>query len=75
MSTLLHENIRRLRKAAGLTLQQVGERSDMHFVTWSDIERGKNPNPTAVTLNKIAEALDVTVADLWVDEDGESVTL
>ncbi len=47
----------------------------MHPVTWSDIERGKNTNPTPKTLAKIAEALDVSLADLFVDEDGESVTL
>ena len=47
----------------------------MHRITWSDIERGKNLNPTAATLSKMAGALGVTVADLWIDEDGESVTL
>ena len=46
----------------------------MHRITWSDIERGNNPNPTASTLGKIAGARCVTVAELCVDEDGESVT-
>ena len=75
MGTALHDNIRRLRKSAGLTAEQAADRADMHRVTWSDIERGKNPNPTPRTLEKIAAALGVTLAELFVDEKGESVTL
>ena len=75
MSPTLRKNIRRIRNAAGLTAQEASERAGMHPVTWSDIERGKNTNPTPKTLEKIAAALGVKLADLFLDEDGESVTL
>ena len=73
--TTLPENIRRLRKAAGLTATQAAEGADMTQGSWSNLEIGGNRNPTAATLAKIADALGVTVADLWVDADGKSVTL
>ena len=71
----LHENIRRLRKAAGLTATAAAEHAGMHQTTWSHIENGTNPNPTPKTLEKIASALGVTLVELFTDEDGESVTL
>ena len=73
--TTLHQNIRRLRAAAGLTGTEAAESAGISQGTWSDIERGKNTNPTQKTLARIAEALDVTLAELFVDQDGESVTL
>ena len=73
--TALHSNIRRLREAVGITATEAAARAGIHQGDWSDIERGKNANPTAATLKKIAGALGVTLADLWVDADGESVTL
>ena len=75
MSPTLRDNIRRIRKAADLTAEQAAERAKMHRVTWSDIERGKNPNPTPRTLEKVAAGLGVTLADLFVDEDWNSVTV
>ena len=73
--TKLHHNIRRLKEAAGLTGTEAARRTGISQGTWSDIECGRNRNPTPKTLEKIAAALDCTIADLWVDEDGESVTL
>ncbi len=73
--TTLHHNIRRLRGVAGLTGSAAAERAGLSQGTWSDIERGKNPNPTPKTLEKIAGALEVELADLFLDENGESVTL
>ena len=72
--TTLHENIRRLRKAADLTATQAAESAGMTQGTWSNLEGG-NTNPTQRTLTKIAEALGVTLAELFVDEDGESVNV
>ena len=73
--TTLHGNIRRLREAAGITASEAARRAEIHQGDWSDIERGKNPNPTTKTLERISKALDVTVSDLFLDEDGESVKL
>ena len=47
----------------------------MHRVTWSDIEPGKNANPTPRTLEKVSMALGCTLADLFIDEGNKSVTL
>ena len=75
MSTALSENIRRLRKAADQSVSEAARKAGIHRVAWTEIEQGKNANPTTSTLSKIAGALGVTVAELFVDEDGESVTL
>ena len=73
--TSLHRNIRRLREAAELTSSAAADSAGISQGTWSDIERGKNTNPTPRTLEKIAAALGVSLAELFVDEKGESVTL
>lgn len=69
------ENIRRLRTAADLTVSDAARKAGMHRVAWTEIEQGKNNNPTTSTLHKIAGGLGVTLAELFVDEKGESVTL
>lgn len=71
----LYKNIKRLRKRAGLTLDAASQRAGLHRVTWSDIERGKNDNPTPKTLEKIAVALGCSLAELFTDQDGSSVVL
>lgn len=68
--TTLHENIRRCRAAADLTSEEAAERAGMHRVTWSDIERGKNTNPTIGTLKKMAAALGVAVTDFLEERRG-----
>ena len=73
--TALHSNIRRLRESAGVTASEAAKRAGIHQGDWSDLERGKNPNPTTATLEKIAAALGVSLAELFVDEKGESVTV
>ena len=75
MSTALSENIRRLRKAADLSVSEAARKAGIHRVAWTEIEQGKNANPTTATLGKIAEALGVIVSELFLDEGGESVTL
>ena len=75
MSTALSENIRRLRKAADLSVSEAARKAGIHRVAWTEIEQGKNANPTAKTLKKIAAALGCSLAELFVDADGESVTL
>ena len=71
----LHQNIRRLRQEMELSVSAAAVAAGLNRVAWTEIEAGRNPNPTAATLSKIAGALGLTVADLWVDADGESVTV
>lgn len=67
MSPRSMERIRNIRKAAGLTAQEAAEKAGIHPVTWSDIERGKNANPTLDTLKRMAAALGVRLTD-FLDE-------
>ena len=56
MRKLVGRNAARLRHAAGLTQEQLAERSGFSQQYLSDLERGLF-NPTVVTLYELAEAL------------------
>lgn len=55
-------NIARLRKAKGLSQNDLGAIIDMENTNLSAIENGRQ-NPTALTLKKIADALGCEVKD------------
>lgn len=57
------KNIRRLRKARGLTQEQLAEDAGMAMRYLSGVERGEE-NPTLRFLIKIAEALGAEPAEL-----------
>lgn len=59
MRRLVGENVRRLRLAAGLTQEQLAERSGLSQQYLSDLERGLR-NPTIVSLWEIAAPLGVS---------------
>lgn len=63
MRKLVGRNAARLRKAAGLTQEQLAERSGFSQQYISDLERGRC-NPTIVTLYELAAALGVSQVDL-----------
>jgi transcriptional regulator with XRE-family HTH domain len=63
MRKLVGRNAARLRKAAGLTQEQLAERSGFSQQYISDLERGRC-NPTIVTLYELATALGVSQVDL-----------
>ena len=58
------KNLRKLRKAKGLSQEKLARLADVANNTIIKIEAGKNQNPTLDTLKKIAKALDVSVDDL-----------
>jgi len=60
---LVGMNFARLRKAQGLTQEQVAERSGFSQQYLSDLERGRR-NPTVITLYELAQALGVSHVDL-----------
>ncbi|MEW6685413.1 MAG: helix-turn-helix transcriptional regulator [Candidatus Edwardsbacteria bacterium] len=60
----LGERIKKLRKAAGLTQTVLAETLDLSVNYIGAIERGKR-SPSLKTLQKIAAALDVTLAELF----------
>ena len=67
MRTLVGRNAARLRKEAGLTQEQLAERSGLSQQYISGLESGRR-NPTIVTLYELASALGVSHVEL-VRED------
>jgi transcriptional regulator with XRE-family HTH domain len=65
---LLGKRIRDLRKAQGLTQQELGEKADMNYKFIGEIERG-NQNPSIKVLLKIADALDIELLELFWNKD------
>ena len=65
--TILGDNIRRLRKAKGLTQEQLAHEAGMAMRYVAGVERGEE-NPSLRFLIKMAEALDVEPAALLARE-------
>lgn len=63
MRQLVGRNFARLRKARGLTQEEVEARSGVSQQYLSSLERGRR-NPTVITLYELARVLEVTVGDL-----------
>jgi transcriptional regulator with XRE-family HTH domain len=59
----LGSNVRRLRRAAGLSQIELADRCGMHFTEISRLERGRK-DPQLSTIVKLARGLDVAPADL-----------
>lgn len=66
MRRLVGRNATGLRKAKGLTQEQLAELSGLSQQYISGLERGRR-NPTIVTLYELATALGVTPIDLLRD--------
>jgi transcriptional regulator with XRE-family HTH domain len=67
MRKLVGANAARLRKEAGLTQEQLAERSGLSQQYISGLERGRR-NPTVVTLYELAQALGVSHVELVREE-------
>ena len=63
MRALVGRNVRRIRKAKGMTQEAFAERSGFSQQYVSGLERGRR-NPTVVTLFELAQALGVSHMDL-----------
>lgn len=61
---LVGERIRDFRKEKGLSQEELGEKAGFHFTHIGVVERGEK-NASLDTLNKIAEALDVEIVELF----------
>lgn len=64
-------NLQHLRRKMGLSQEELAFRSGIHQTYLSGVERGKR-NPTALVLQKIAQALDADIDDLVARRQGES---
>ncbi len=58
------KNLRKLRKANGLSQEKLARLADVANNTIIKIESGKNQNPTLDTLKKVSKALGVSVDEL-----------
>ncbi len=63
MRRLVGRNLARIRRAQGLTQEQLEERSGFSQQYLSGLEQGRR-NPTIVTVYEIAQALGVSHLDL-----------
>jgi len=70
MRRLLGRNVRKCRIEAGLTQEQLSERSGFSQQYISDMERGLR-NPTIVSLYELSQALGTTPVVL-ITPDGEA---
>ena len=57
-------NVKRYRKAIGLSQEKLAQKAGITYSTLTKIEAGYNTNPKVLSLARIAKALDVTVTDL-----------
>lgn len=65
---MVGRKIRELRKLQKLSLRSLAEKAGISKSTLSDIENS-NTSPTTSTLNKLANALDVQVEDLFKSDE------
>lgn len=71
MENSIGANIRRIRKAAGMTQEQLGEQLGVTQAAVRQMEL-RNSNPTIKSLKKVALALDVSVIELLLPALSES---
>ncbi len=70
MKRLIGRNFARLRRAQGLTQEQVAELSGLSQQYLSGLESGRR-NPTLITIYQVAVALGVSHVDLVAPDGGE----
>ena len=62
--TNIADNVRKVRKKAGLSQDKLAREADVAYNTVVKIESGENKNPTIETLRNIARALKISVDEL-----------
>ena len=64
IKSLLGKRIRDLRKKRGLSQEELGWKSELHFTYIGAIERGEK-NCSIITLEKVAKGLEISIKDLF----------
>ena len=59
------KNIRLLRKEKGFSQDRLSKEAEVAYNTIIKIESGENPNPTVDTLERVANALGVSIEKLF----------
>lgn len=65
-------NIQNLRRAAGLSQEELADRAAVHQTYLSGVEQGKR-NPSILVLDRIAQALGMDIHDFTRQRPGHSV--
>lgn len=59
--------IKKLRQVKGMTQEELARKADIPYATLLKIENDNVQNPTINTLQKLAQALEVSVDELLID--------
>ena len=71
IATVLAENLYRLRKARGWSVSKLARTADVSHAYIEKLEAGRTASPSLVPLQRLADALGVTLDDLLTaDPDG-----
>lgn len=62
------EKLKKAREQAGMTQEQLEEKSGVSRATICALENGNNYNVTIKTLGKLATALGKTITDIFFDQ-------
>lgn len=65
----MSSELRRIRREKDITQERLAELVGVDQTTISDLERGRNRNPSWETVAKIAKVLDVSPSELFPVDD------
>jgi len=69
----LKNKVKQYRELAGLTQEELSEKSDVSRNTISSLETGSNTNVTYDTMIKIAGALNEKVATIFFEDKAQNI--
>lgn len=69
----MKNKVKQYRELAGLTQEELSEKSDVSRNTISSLETGSNTNVTYDTMIKIAGALDEKVATIFFEDKAQNI--
>lgn len=69
----MKNKVKQYRELAGLTQEELSEKSDVSRNTISSLETGSNTNVTYDTMIKIAGALNEKVATIFFEDEAQNI--
>ena len=63
--------MKKIRKAKGMTLEKLSDKTGISVGYLSHLERGTRGNPTIIIMDKIAYALGESVQEIFLEEKQE----
>lgn len=65
----MSNNIRKFRKEQGYTLKDIANKAGVSFSYLCHLEKGSRKNPSRNVMEKIASALNKTIAEIFFSEE------